>query len=111
MVLERTSGAGDLRFYGVVQLYAGLVLVLMLFFPARYTRTSDLGGVVGWYLLAKLLETFDKPIFVLWTHRQRTHAETPSGGNRGVVDFADGPEERTHRCTWCSCYKPKPLVS
>jgi hypothetical protein len=58
-------GAGDLRFYGAVQLYAGLVLVLMLFLPARYTRTSDLGGVVGWYLLAKLLETFDKPIFAL----------------------------------------------
>jgi hypothetical protein len=37
----------------------------MLFFPARYTRTSDLGGVVGWYLFANLLETFDKPIFAL----------------------------------------------
>jgi hypothetical protein len=37
----------------------------MLFLPARYTHTSDLGGVVGWYLLAKLLETFDKPIFAL----------------------------------------------
>ena len=59
------QGAGDLRFYGVVQLYAGLILVLMLFLPARYTRTSNLGGVVGWYLLAKLLETFDKPIFAL----------------------------------------------
>ena len=58
-------GAGDLRFYGVVQVYAGLVLVLMLFFPARYTRTSDLGGVVGWYLLAKLWETLYKPIFAL----------------------------------------------
>jgi len=37
----------------------------MLLFPARYTRTSDLAVVVGFYVLAKLLETFDKPIFDL----------------------------------------------
>ena len=37
---------GDLRFYGAVQVYAVLVLLLMLFLPGRYTRTSDLGVVV-----------------------------------------------------------------
>lgn len=59
------AGHGDLRFYGAVQLYAVLVLLLMLFLPGRYTRTADLGAVVGFYVLAKLFETFDKPVFAL----------------------------------------------
>lgn len=56
-------GHGDLRFYAAVQVYAILVLLLVLFLPPRYTRTSDLGIVVGLYVLAKLLETFDQAIF------------------------------------------------
>ena len=61
--LSEVYGHGDLRFYAAVQVYAGLVLLLMLFFPARYTRTSDLAAVVGFYILAKVLETFDRSIF------------------------------------------------
>jgi hypothetical protein len=61
--LSELHGHGDLRFYAAVQVYAGLVLLLMLAFPARYTRTSDLAVVVGFYVLAKLLETFDRSIF------------------------------------------------
>jgi hypothetical protein len=56
---------GDLRFYAAVQVYAVLVLLLVLFLPARYTRSTDLGVVVGLYVLAKLLETFDKQIYAL----------------------------------------------
>ena len=56
------AGRGDLRFYAAVQAYAVLVLLLMLFLPSRYTRSSDLGVVVGFYVFAKLLETFDKRI-------------------------------------------------
>ena len=56
-------GRGDLRFYAAVQVYAVLVLLLVLFLPPRYTRGSDLGVVVVLYVLAKLLETFDKQIF------------------------------------------------
>jgi hypothetical protein len=37
----------------------------MLFLPARYSRSADLGVVVGFYVLAKLLETFDKRVFAL----------------------------------------------
>ena len=54
---------GDLRFYAAVQVYAALVLLVSLCLPARYTRGSDLAVVVGFYGLAKILETFDKPIF------------------------------------------------
>ena len=57
------SGQGDLRFYAAVQVYAILVLLLVLFMPSRYTRTSDLGVVLALYVLAKLLETFDRPVF------------------------------------------------
>jgi hypothetical protein len=56
-------GTGDLRFYAAVQAYAAMVILLALLFPARYTRSRDLGFVVGFYALAKVLEYFDKPIF------------------------------------------------
>ena len=56
-------GAGDLRFYAAVQAYSALVILLSLLFPARYTRAYDLGLVAGFYVLAKVLESFDKPIF------------------------------------------------
>ena len=57
-------GHGDLRFYAVVQLAAVLALPLfLLLFPPRYTRTSDLVWVAVFYVLAKVLETFDAQIF------------------------------------------------
>ena len=62
---SEAKGAGDLRFYAAVQTYSALVLLLALVFPKRYTRTSDLAVVVGFYALAKGLETLDKPIFAV----------------------------------------------
>jgi hypothetical protein len=58
-------GAGDLRLYAAVQVYSALVLLAALFFPRRYTRGSDLAVVVGFYALAKVLETLDRPIFAI----------------------------------------------
>lgn len=58
-------GTGDLRFYAAVQVYAIAVLLLLLLLPPRYTRTSDLIWVGVCYLLAKALETADRPIFSL----------------------------------------------
>ena len=53
---------GDLRFYAAVQAYAVMVLLLVLFLPAQYSRSSDLG--VGRSLrVAKLLETSRLQIF------------------------------------------------
>ncbi len=58
------QGAGDLRFYGLVQFFPLLAIPLMLFlFPPRYTRTADLVGVLGWYVMAKIFELTDVPIF------------------------------------------------
>jgi hypothetical protein len=59
------AGRGDLRFYGAVQLYSVLALLVLLFVPSRYTRNADYFWVIGLYVLAKILETADRPIFHL----------------------------------------------
>jgi hypothetical protein len=56
---------GDLRFYAAVQVYAIVVLLLALLLPPNYTRGSDFAVVVGLYVLAKILETFDRQIFAV----------------------------------------------
>jgi hypothetical protein len=61
--LSEVRGAGDLRFYAAVQAYSILVLLVALVLPPRYTRGSDLAVVAGFYILAKVLEILDKPIF------------------------------------------------
>ena len=58
-------GQGDLRFYASVQVYSILVLLLVLLFPAKYTRGSDFAAVVGFYVLAKILEKADRQVFAL----------------------------------------------
>jgi hypothetical protein len=60
---SEVRGAGDLRFYAFLQVYSALVLLIALLFPARYSRSSDFAIVVGFYALAKVLETSDKDIF------------------------------------------------
>jgi hypothetical protein len=60
------QGAGDLRFYAAVQLYALLALLDAQLLPPRYTRGADLLVVVGLYVLAKICETGDREIFALW---------------------------------------------
>jgi hypothetical protein len=56
---------GDLRFYAAVQVYSIVVLLLALLLPPKYTRGSDFAVVVGLYILAKILETFDRQIFAV----------------------------------------------
>ena len=59
------GGHGDLRFYAAVQVYAILVLLLALLFPAKYTRGGDFAVIVGFYVLAKILEESDRQVFAL----------------------------------------------
>ena len=61
--LSELRGVSDLRFYAAVQVYAIVTLLLILLLPPKYTRSSDLPVVVGFYVLAKLLETFDRAVF------------------------------------------------
>ena len=62
--LGELTGVGDLRFYLLVQFYPMLAIPLMMaLFPARYTRTKDMGWLVLWYALAKALEQWDGVVF------------------------------------------------
>jgi hypothetical protein len=61
--ISEINGASDLRFYAALQVYAVLLLLAILLLPPRYTRSSDLAIVVGFYVLAKITEAADRPIF------------------------------------------------
>jgi hypothetical protein len=63
--LSELRGAGDLRLYSAVQAYSVLFLLIALLLPPRYTRGSDLAIIAGIYVLAKVLEFLDKPLFEL----------------------------------------------
>jgi len=57
-------GSGDLRPYALVQFYPLVVIpLLVLLFPPRYTRRSDIFVAVGVYALAKVFELLDGAIF------------------------------------------------
>ena len=58
-------GHGDLRFYAAAQIYSILILLLVLLLPAKYTRGSDFAIVVGFYVLAKILEESDREVFAV----------------------------------------------
>ena len=64
--LTESRGAGDLRPYYLVQGYPLVAIPLMLvLFPARYTRGYDLLIGVGWYAAAKVCEVYDREIYRL----------------------------------------------
>jgi hypothetical protein len=64
--LTEMQGAGDLRLYLVVQFGSLLVVVLLLmFYPARYVGTGYLVAGLTTYAAAKLLEFADERIFAL----------------------------------------------
>ncbi len=60
---SESNGAGDLRFYAALQVYAVVLLLVILLLPPRYTRSADLAVVVGFYVLAKITEAADRAIF------------------------------------------------
>jgi hypothetical protein len=65
IVTER-AGVGNVVPYVVVQVYAVvMLLVLALLLPSRYTRGSDVYWVVAAYVIAKLMEHFDREVFAL----------------------------------------------
>src|SRR5262249_47111342 len=50
--------------YALVQFFPMLIIpIVLLTFPARLYRTADLFAILGWYVLAKLLELGDKVIY------------------------------------------------
>jgi hypothetical protein len=60
------AGAGNVLPYAVLQAYAVVMLLGITWLrPSRYTRGSDMYGVLAAYVLAKLFEAFDHEILTL----------------------------------------------
>lgn len=60
------AGAGNVVPYGILQGYSVVILLLIaLWLPSRYTRGEDLYAVFGAYVVAKIAETVDAPIYAL----------------------------------------------
>ena len=61
---SEANQVGDLRPYILVQ-FLPLLLIpfILILFPARFTRSSDLWCFFGCYLLAKILEALDHQIY------------------------------------------------
>jgi hypothetical protein len=71
--VTESAGAGNVVPYGVLQAYSVVILLLMaVFAPSRYTQGRLLYWVFGWYVLSKLLETYDATIFH-WSHLLSGH--------------------------------------
>lgn len=58
-------GAGNVMPYGVLQAYSVIVLLILARRPSRYTRGNDIYWVFAGYVLAKVFETFDGPLYEL----------------------------------------------
>ncbi|MCC6136648.1 MAG: ceramidase domain-containing protein [Candidatus Contendobacter sp.] len=60
------AGAGNVIPYGILQGYTVAILILMAVLkPSRYTRGNDIYWVFAAYVLAKLLELFDREFLAL----------------------------------------------
>lgn len=63
-IFTENTGVGDLRLYGLVQfLPMVIILVLLLWFPPRYSGAKYIWWALGTYALAKAFEHFDKQIW------------------------------------------------
>jgi hypothetical protein len=64
-VTER-AGVGNVMPYGILQGYSVVILLLLAALtPSRYTRGNYVYWVFTWYVLSKLLETFDAEVLKL----------------------------------------------
>jgi len=71
-VTER-AGSGNVVPYGVLQGYSVVVLLLLAVLkPSRYTHGKLLYWVFAWYVLSKILETYD-PQVLAWSHSLSGH--------------------------------------
>lgn len=63
---SEAHGSGDLRAYGLMQLYPMLLIPLLLrLYPPRYSGDRDILAVIGLYLLALLCDLTDHQIAAL----------------------------------------------
>jgi hypothetical protein len=73
-IWTESRGAGDLRWYLLVQFYPLLTIALMLtLLPARYTLGNHYWGLLLCYVAAKAVEHYDQEIFDLTAHTVSGH--------------------------------------
>jgi len=66
-ITER-AGVGNVVPYGVLQAYSVVIVLLMAVLkPSRYTHGTILYWVFAWYVLSKILETYDAEVLE-WGH-------------------------------------------
>ncbi|MCU0789379.1 MAG: ceramidase domain-containing protein [Verrucomicrobia bacterium] len=63
--MTERAGAGNVMPYGVLQGYSVVIVLLLATLPSRYTRGHDIYWVFAAYVVAKLLETFDREFLAL----------------------------------------------
>jgi hypothetical protein len=67
------AGAGNVMPYAVLQGYSVVILFLLAWLqPSRYTRGNDIYWVFAGYVVAKVLETFDRQLYE-WGHVASGH--------------------------------------
>lgn len=69
------TGVGDLRFYALVQFYPMIALpAILLLYRSRYSHANMLWHVIGYYVLAKLAEGYDRKVFAASGYLMSGHA-------------------------------------
>jgi hypothetical protein len=89
---------GDLRFYGLLQGWAiVLVPIILLLFPSRYTRDRDWYLMLVFYGAAKVFEKFDAETFeLLRVVSGHTLKHLCAGGAAFVISWHAGARARTN---------------
>jgi hypothetical protein len=71
--MTERAGSGNIVPYGVLQGYSVVVLLLLAVLnPSRYTHGKLLYWVFAWYVLSKVLETYDAQVLA-WNHAVSGH--------------------------------------
>ena len=74
-LVTESQGAGDLRFYALVQfLPIILIPLILLAYPSKFTKVSAYWWLLFAYIVAKVLEYFDEPIYQFFNQQMSGHA-------------------------------------
>ncbi len=74
-LVTESQGVGDLRFYALVQfLPIILIPLILLAYPSEFTKVSAYWWLLFAYIVAKVLEYYDGPIYHLFNQQMSGHA-------------------------------------
>ena len=101
------AGEGNVIPYGILQGYSVVILLLLaVLLPSRYARARDIYWVFAWYVIAKVLEALDGPIFSLGNLVSGHTLKHLAAGAAGIVVYRmllrRTPEHRAERAAEAS---------